>query len=277
MTTAARPRLTRRALIGGALALAAGPAIAAPASKLLDARWKKTGAGGDPDAGPWAKFLTAYRKMGGDGVARVDYAAAKADGADAALSAWVRDMQAVDPTTLSPAAAQAYWINLYNAATIELVLAAYPVRTILKIDGGLFNTGPWDEKRLKVNGAEMSLDDVEHGVLRPVWGDPRVHYAVNCASIGCPNLAATPWSSATLETQFEAGAAEYVNHPRGARVDGGQLIISKIYDWFEEDFGGSTDGVIAHLRNYAAGETAKRLAKVSRISNFEYDWDLNDA
>lgn len=278
MTIVSAP--TRRAVLAGAIAIAALPAApvaAAPKSKLIDQRWKTTGSGGDPDAGPWAAFLSAHLSMGGDGVARIDYAGAKAAGADKALSAWLADMQAIDPTTLSSAAAQAYWINLYNAVTIDVVLAAYPVKTILRIDGGVFNTGPWDEKRAKVNGVELSLDNIEHGILRPVWRDARVHYAVNCASIGCPNLDPKPWSSGDLDARYDAAAAAYVNHPRGARVEDGELIVSKIYEWFEEDFGGSSEGVISHLKGYATGDLAAGLEGATRIADTEYDWDLNDA
>lgn len=274
------PLRTRRSIIAGLGAVLLASPVAAqfvPQPDLIDAKWKATGAGGDPDYGPWAAFLSQWLRQSNDGVARVDYAGAVAAGAGAPLSAWLAETQKVDPTTLTPDAAFAWWVNLYNAATIDLVLKAYPVRTILQIEGGLFNTGPWDEKILTVNGDKLSLNDVEHGVLRPIWNDPRVHYAVNCASIGCPNLKATPWVTSSLEADLEAGARAYVNHPRGARIDSGQLIVSKIYDWFEVDFGGDSAGVIAHLRQYATGDQAARLANVGRVANSEYDWDLNAA
>lgn len=269
--------ITRRTMLAGAAALAAAPAAAALASKLLDQRWTKTGAGGDPDYAAWAEFLWGWRRMGSDGVARVDYAGAQAAGARAPLAAWLETTQKTDPTTLAPGAAMAWWINLYNAKTVEVVLAAWPVTSILKIDGGLFNTGPWDEARLTVNGAALSLDDVEHGILRPVWRDARVHYAVNCASIGCPDLAAAPWRATDLDARLDAAARGYVNHPRGARVEANELIVSKIYDWFEADFGGSADGVIAHLRTYADDGLRAQLADARRIGRTEYDWAVNAA
>ena len=257
----------------------ASPAAAQfiPQPELLGEKWKATGNGGDPDYGPWADFLSKWLRQPSDGVTRVDYAGAVAANARAPLKAWLDQTQKIDPTTLSSSAAFAWWTNLYNAATIDLVLKEYPVRTILQIEGGLFNTGPWDEKILSVNGEALTLNNVEHGILRPIWNDPRVHYAVNCASIGCPNLKATPWTSATLESDLEAGAKAYVNHPRGAQVENGQLVVSKIYDWFEVDFGGSTKGVLDHLRQYAEGQLAKRLANIGRISNSRYDWNLNAA
>lgn len=280
---AARP-LSRRAFAITAAAALAAPALltpfrveAAPKSRLIGEEWTRFGGGGDPDYGPWAAFLGRWLSRGADGVTLVDYRGAKAAGARAPLRAFLDETQRVDPTTLTRDAAMAWWVNLYNAATIDLVLGAYPVDTILKIEGGLFNTGPWDEEVLKVNGRALSLNDVEHGILRPVWGDARVHYAVNCASIGCPDLADAPWTSAGLSDRLDAGARAYVNHPRGARVDGGRLIVSKIYDWFEEDFGGGDAGVIAHLKRYAEGGLAAALGGIDRVSDSEYDWSLNEA
>lgn len=274
-----RPFSRRACLAGFGAALLAGPAAAqfVPGSDLLDPKWAATGTGGDPDHAPLAEFLLRWLRLPADGVARVDYAGALAAGADAPLRAWLEETQRVDPTTLAPGAAFAWWVNLYNAATVDLILQYHPVDSIRVIQGGLFQTGPWDEELLTVNGEALSLNDVEHRILRPIRRDPRVHYAVNCASIGCPNLKATPWTAPALEVDLEAAAGLYVNHPRGARVEDGRLIVSKIYDWFEEDFGGSQEGVIAHLRRYAVGELAEQLAGVDRVADAEYDWSLNAA
>lgn len=273
-----RARLPRRAFIAGLL-LTAGPLRleAAPSSRLIDPVWKRTGAAADPDAATWATFLDRWTAMGADGVVRVDYAGAKAVGADVALSDWLTATQTTDVTALAADAAMAWWINLYNAKTVDLVLSEYPVASIKDVKGGLFNTGPWNEKALRVNGADLSLNDVEHGILRPVWNDSRIHYAVNCASIGCPNLKRTPWTAATLEADLTAAARAYVNHPRGASVESGRLTVSKIYDWYQEDFGGSETGVIAHLKAYADAPLVENLQGVDRIDDTEYDWSLNRA
>ncbi len=252
-------------------------AVAAPGSELLDPKWQVTGAGTDPVTAVWGDFLEKWVQAGSGGVTLVDYAGAKAAGDDAALGAWLTVYQQIDPTTLTGGAAMAYWINLYNAATVHLVLAEYPVKSILRIKGGLFNTGPWDEKILTVSGDDLSLNDIEHGILRPIWRDARIHYAVNCASIGCPDLKRTPWISAALEGDLDAAARAYVNHPRGARVEAGQLYVSKIYDWYEEDFGGTSGGVISHLRQYADEDLKADLAGIGRIAGTEYDWALNQA
>lgn len=174
---------------------------------------------------------------------------------------------------------RAYWLNLYNALTVKLVLDHYPVRSIreISISPGLLSVGPWRRKLVRIEGEELSLDDIEHRVLRPTWGDPRVHYALNCAALGCPNLQRSAYTAANTEALLARAAREYVNHERGARFEGERLIVSKLYIWFQEDFGGTDRGVIEHLQRYAEPPLAARLARTEGISDSEYDWRLNDA
>lgn len=270
---------SRRVFIGGAgalIALAPRRLAAAPSSQLIDPHWAASGDQGDPDYRGWAAFLAAYRRLGADGIARVDYRAAKGAG-EAALRQTIAALEQAQPTKMRRPAAFAYWANLYNLWTIALVLEAYPVDSIKKVRGGWFNLGPWGEKVARVEGRLLSLDDIEHGILRPVFNDARVHYAVNCAAIGCPNLSAAPFTAADLDARLDAAARAYVQHPRGALVDKGRLTVSSIYDWFQADFGGDAAGVIAHLRRYADPPLARALAAVSRIDGDRYDWSLNDA
>ena len=168
----------------------------------------------------------------------------------------------------------AYWINLYNALTVFVVVGRYPVDSIKEIKSSLIKFGPWDKELITVQGQKLTLDQIEHGILRPIWRDPRIHYAVNCASIGCPNLAAEAYRSDNLERLLEQGAKEYVNHPRGVSVEDGKLLVSSIYDWYKEDFGDTDAGVLAHLKKYAAPDL---VALLDRYDSFDdgYDWTLN--
>ena len=192
-----------------------------------------------------------------------------------ALKAYIDALELQGVEGLSDDEAMAFWFNLYNAATIDVILDNYPVDSIRSL--GSFNRGPWDRKILDVAGVgEMSLNDVEHGTLRATWAEPRIHYAVNCASYGCPNLMDRPWEPETLEADLTAAAVAYVNHPRGVRVEGGKVTASKIFNWYKEDFGGNNQGVLDHAREYAEGDLAEALAGVTTISNFEYDWNLNE-
>ena len=164
----------------------------------------------------------------------------------AALEAWIAAAAQLRPGAMVPAEAFAFWGNLYNALTLRVILERYPVRSIKDIRSsgvaldpkGYF--GPWRTKVVTVEGRRMSLDEIEHETMRPVFRDPRVHYAVNCASIGCPNLRPRAWRAATLEGELDEAAADFVNHPRGVSVlADGRLKVSSIYAWFREDFGGS--------------------------------------
>lgn len=254
--------------------MSAGPVNAAPASSLIDAYWQQSGGGAAPANDAWAAFLSRYVRPGGSGVNLVAYGSVSA--ADrAGLSSYIATLEAARPTAMNRDAAMAYWINLYNAKTVDLVLEAFPVNSIKKVRGGFFNTGPWDDKVVTVEGRALSLNDIEHGILRPIWNDPRIHYAVNCASIGCPNLALRPYSAGELNGMLDAAARDYINHPRGAQVSGGRLTVSSIFDWYKVDFGGTDAGVIAHLRQYAGAPLAASLGGVSSIAGDVYDWNLN--
>jgi hypothetical protein len=266
----------------GAVALA-GTSHAASIAETFSRH--AAGATATVDHAAWDKLLKTYVKPREDGLNRVDYAAFKAND-HAALKAYIKHLEATKVSALDKPEQFAFWANLYNAKTIDVILDHYPVTSIRKITikAGLFGYikksvgagGPWKAKIMKVGGQELSLDDIEHGIMRPIFKDPRVHYAVNCASIGCPNLRTSAFTGANLETELEAGAIEYVNSPRGFDTSGGAIKASSIYSWFQADFGGSQQGVLEHARKYAKGELAQRLAKATGIDSFAYDWDLND-
>jgi Protein of unknown function, DUF547 len=268
-------------LLGGLLAppMAAAPAGAAPKAELW-ARW----AAHDPrsttrvDHGTWARFLQLYLRRGADGISRVDYGAVTAADRQE-LAGYVATLAAVPVSRLNRDEQMAYWINLYNALTIQVVLEHYPVKSIRDVDisPGLFSRGPWGKKLVAVEGEPLSLDDIEHRILRPIWRDPRLHYVVNCASLGCPDLPPRPLAANDLDHALDMAAIAFVNHPRGARIEGGELLVSSIYVWFEDDFGGDDAGVIRHLMAYADPHLAMRLQRVEEIGGDSYDWRLNDA
>lgn len=230
----------------------------------------------------WDRLLASYLKTAPDGINRFGYG--RVSPADKlALKAYLDRLQALPISRYSRAEQRAYWINLYNAKTIQLVVDRYPVASIRDIRlGGSFSAqifgGPWTAKTLKVEDVALSLDEVEHRILRPIWRDPRTHYAVNCASLGCPNLAAKAYTPTRMEAMLNEGAVAYVNHPRGATVEGGKLVVSSIYKWFVADFGGDDAGILAHLLQYAAPAKRVELARFKSLggNSDRYDWALND-
>ena len=223
----------------------------------------------------WTRFLNTYLVAGTDGITRLRYGEVSDDD-HTRLKDYIARLEAQNVTALNRDEQFAFWVNLYNAVTVDVILDAYPVDSIRDIKPSLFSLGPWKQDRVTVEDTALSLDDIEHGILRPVWQDPRVHYAVNCASIGCPNLQAEAFVAADLDQQLDDAARAYINHPRGARVENGKLTVSSIYDWFQEDFGNSDAGVIEHLKMYADEGLKTQLNTIQKISGDDYDWTLNE-
>lgn len=236
----------------------------------------------DPDA-VYDALLGRYVKTSIDGVNRVDYARWHATKDDRkALDTYINELAARRPSAMKRDDALAYWGNLYNALTLKVILDRYPVASIrdIKSSGGWFDfksyTGPWREQRVTVEGKKLSLDNIEHDVMRPTFKDPRVHYVVNCASFGCPNLMARGWKAATLDADLDTAARAFINHARGVTVlPSGGLKVSSIYKWFIADFGGDDTGVLAHFKTYAEPALAARLGASTKIAEDGYEWSLN--
>ena len=228
------------------------------------------------DHTPWQELLDAHLQTHPTGINRFDYGALKANAEDRGkLTTYLLDLTKLDPRSYSRKEQFAYWVNVYNALTVHVIAGRYPVDSIKDIKSGLITFGPWELELVTVQGEKLTLDDIEHGILRPIWRDPRIHYAVNCASHGCPNLSPEVYRADNSERLLEASAREYINHPRGAREVDGELLVSSIYDWFKVDFGDSDAGVFAHLAEYARPELAEVLGKY-RSFDHDYDWKLND-
>ena len=232
------------------------------------------------DHGAWQEVLDAYLITDDpSGVHLFDYRALQANTADRQrLNGYLDYLQELDPRQYARDVQMAYWINLYNAVTVRVVVDAYPVESILQIHKGEApDTGPWKEVHATVAGNPLTLDNIEHDILRPVWQDNRIHYAVNCAAMGCPNLASEAFSADNLERLLDQGAKEFVNHLRGVELlDEAFGVTSSIFFWYIEDFGNSESGILEHLRRYAEGDLAEQLEDFDGSLDHEYDWSLNE-
>lgn len=228
------------------------------------------------DHSAWDKLLKKYVSTDKTGLNRFAYSkVTKAD--RKALKDYISRLTKITITNRARNVQFAYWLNLYNALTIDVVLAHYPVKSIKDIDiSGLLANGPWGKELVKIEDSDITLDDIEHGILRPIWKDPRIHYGVNCASIGCPNLLKQAFTGKNVNTLLDKAARDYVNHPRGMNIRNGKITVSKIYQWFAYDFGNSEKGVIKHLAKYASPKRAAALKKAGRISDTVYDWGINE-
>ena len=269
---------TFAAFAGVALAGASGPLAAAQEhAEFWSARDGANAATIDHSA--WQAVLDAHlRTDHPSGIHRFDYAALQASVAHRQrLDEYVAALQAIDPRAYAAAEQKAYWFNLYNALTVRLVTASYPVKSIRDLGDAWLSIGPWDDAAAVVAGRELTLNDIEHEILRPIWQDARIHYGVNCASLGCPNLLPAAFTAANTERLLEEAAKEYVNHPRGVRWadDGRSVVVSGVYDWYQEDFGGDEAGVLRHLARYAEADLAERLRAFRGDVDYSYDWALN--
>lgn len=225
--------------------------------------------------GAWDELLSRYLSNH-DGITRVDYDAFS-DTDRANLDQYIDYLAGISVRSLTRDEQRALWINLYNALTVQIVLEHYPTKSIKKIPPSqLLPLGPWNHELVTVEKQPLTLNDIEHRILRPIWRDPNIHYALVCASIGCPNLSARAFTASNSERMLNRAAVQFVNHPRGVLIHDGRLRVSSIYHWYPEDFGGSDANVIAHLKYYAHAELKKELSTIRQISSHQYSWALND-
>lgn len=247
----------------------------------LWARWEQHDdtSGTVIDHSVWGQFLQTYMTTNTpDGTSRIAYGAVTPQ-VRQALQADVQRLAALQIDRYNTGEQRAYWTNLYNELVVLVVLQHYPVDSIDKINlstGWFSASGPWDKKLITVEGAPISLSDIENRILRPIWRDPRTHYALNTATLGSPNLQPLPYTADNLDMLLDRGARAYVNSPRGAVVSDGKLTVSSLYIWYEDDFGGTEHGVIEHLKRWADAQLAERLATVSSIAADHFDRRLND-
>ena len=195
-----------------------------------------------------------------------------------ALVSYINRLQDVQVTSLNKDEQLAFWINLYNAQTTRVILENYPIDSIRSIKSNFLDIkGPWNDKTLTVEGETLSLDNIENRIVRPLFNDPRIHYALNCAAIACPNLRSQAYKSAGLDAVLDAQARAYINNPRAIKIEEGRVTASRIFLWYKGDYGGSESTVLDHIRQYARPELRQSLEGVTKIDVYEYDWDLIDA
>ena len=227
------------------------------------------------DHSAWGTLLDTHLDASHpSGINRFDYRAVSPEHR-ALLESYLDDMSQVPVARLTRKQQQAFWINLYNALTVKLILDHPNADSIREIKDGWFSIGPWGREVIEVGGISLTLNDIEHRILRPLYEDARVHFAVNCASLGCPNLAPQPYTAANLESLYESGARAFINHSRGVDAGSRSLQLSSIFSWFKEDFGDDRSAVLLWLSQYAEPELAETLRSWKGPVRYDYDWRLN--
>ena len=229
------------------------------------------------DHSQWQGFLDDYLSLDTDTISRVAYDDARATDGARRLQDYLEHLARIDPRSLNRTEQMAYWINLYNALTVQVVLAHPGKKSIRRMGQGWFSLGPWDDKLITIAGQAVTLNDIEHRILRHIWQDRRIHFAVNCASLGCPNLAAQAYRSENLQLLLDAGQKQYINHPRGVSFDDkGQLTVSSIFEWYQADFADNKSELLAYLADHHT-TLSDQIRSYSGKINFAYNWQLNNA
>lgn len=261
----------------------ATPALSAPSAEPWPV-WDSANQANEQtiDHSLWQKLLDKYIVVDGKGINRFDYVAAVAQRAK--LQQYIDDLKSLDPRNFNRDEQMAYWINLYNALTVQLVIEnvkdGQAVSSIRKLGQSFFSRGPWDDTLITIADIPLTLNDIEHRILRPIWRDDRIHFAVNCASIGCPNLQRQAFIGSSLQAQLDEAALQYLLHPRGVQVivdNKTTVYLSSIFKWYGEDFGNNRSERLQRLQALANGALPKALFDPDAKIKYRYDWSLNGA
>lgn len=190
------------------------------------------------------------------------------------LSQYIQRSASIDPRDYSRDEQKAYWLNLYNALAVQLVLDNYPVESIQNI-GGKGATGPWDEKLVTVADQKLSLNDIEHRILRPIWQDHKIHFGLASASLGCPSLLPHAFTATNVDDVLRTAGRDFINSRNGVLLENGQLKASQMFAWYQEDFAKSETSLLKVFAHYSDDRHALYLLGFSGKIDYGYDWRLN--
>jgi Protein of unknown function, DUF547 len=223
----------------------------------------------EPDWSNYAALLRDHVKQGskhGTDLAVVDYRALEKSGA---LEAVYRQLSEFPVQRLAGREEKlAFYINAYNILALKMVLDHWPLESIK--DAGSLLSPVWDKPAGEIGGKPVTLGQIEHKILRPM-GEPRVHFAIVCASVSCPDLSSRPYTAARLDAQLDEQVRRFLgNKTKGVAVTDQEIRVSRIFDWFEEDFQ-RAGGVDAFVRRYRPN-----LPALPVEADMPYDWDLNE-
>lgn len=213
----------------------------------------------------WDSYLKSYVHPNGD----VDYLGMSQDTIH--LQSYLESLRIHPPgSNWTNEEKLAYWINAYNAFTVQLILDHYPIQSIKDISNGLpMINSPWDIKFFKIGGTKMDLNTIEHEILRKEYDEPRIHFAINCASFSCPKLRNEAYIGATLEMQLEDQAKSFIQNQDKNLITGDETKLSKIFSWFAGDFTKDTD-ILTFIGKYHPDVDVE-----NKVMYLDYDWSLN--
>jgi hypothetical protein len=221
----------------------------------------------DYNHAPLHELLKTHVRGGG-----IDYDGLSKE--EAKLDAYLAPAESFSVEALSRDEAMAFWINMYNAWTLKLILTKYPDLDSIKDLGSVFSS-PWKKRFVKIGGKTLTLGEIEHEILREEFKDPRIHFAINCASKSCPPLLPEAYRAATLEAQLDGATRDFINNRANTIIDSKRLTVSRIFKWYKDDFNNDIPG---YVKQYAAPELKQKLKNLGNapdVSFMDYDWSLN--
>lgn len=223
---------------------------------------------------PWDELLQQYVDEQG----LVNYQQMQKQSATK-LTNWLEELSQVNPESLDIKEQLAFWLNLYNALVVEQILKSYPIKSILP---NLFGVPNWlaffkffSRPVYKINQQPYSLNNIEHDTIRQKYNDPRIHFALVCAAIGCPLLRNQAYNSDRLETQLEEDAQRFINNPYKVFYDQQQQILycSQIFKWYKKDFLKVSPSLKKYIQTYLSPPIA--ISEQTTVKYLNYDWHLN--
>ncbi|MDX2464485.1 MAG: DUF547 domain-containing protein [Porticoccus sp.] len=227
------------------------------------------------DHSRWNKILQTYViDKHSSGVNRFKYAAVTPKD-QKNLTRYIKTLEKTDPRVYNRREQKAYWLNLYNAVTVKLVLDNYPIKSMQDIGNKMIKRGPWNKPLINVIGQRLSLNDIEHRILRPIWQDHKIHFGLSCASISCPNILPVAFTGTNVRPLLKQAGRDYINHPRGISLKNGKLKASSMFNWYQTDFAKSESKLMKVFAYYTEDKVALYLLGYQGKIDYNYDWQLN--
>lgn len=216
----------------------------------------------------WTKLLSKYVSDEGN----VNYAGIKKE--EDKLDAYLKVLSENHPTESWKKDDQlAFWINAYNAFTVKLIVKNYPVKSIKDLGGSIYKVNTaWDIKFIKIGEETYDLNNIEHDIIRKEFEEPRIHFAVNCASVSCPKLRNEAYVGSKLDKQLDDQAKAFINDKTKNDIQAKSAKLSKIFRWFKGDFEKGKQSVEGFINKYAT----VKITKKTEIDFNDYLWDLNE-
>ncbi|MFT5823806.1 MAG: hypothetical protein ACI8ZM_005069 [Crocinitomix sp.] len=216
----------------------------------------------------WTALLTKYVDVEG----HVNYAGIKKE--EAALDEYLVVLSANHPNdTWEKNDVLAFWINAYNAFTVKLIVKSYPIKSIKELGGSIYKVNtPWDIKFITIGGEVYDLNNIEHGIIRKSFEEPRIHFAVNCASVSCPRLRNEAFVGSRIDEQLDDQARYFVNNKVKNDITKKCAKLSKIFTWFKGDFTANGGSVEDFINKYSD----VKITKKTKGKSLDYDWNLNE-